>query len=55
MKKLELNQMKNLEGGRFWGWGDWQSGPCEGGFQNQIRVYSVIWFSVDAETRTVAC
>lgn len=34
MKKLELNQMENLEGGKFWGWGNWECGACSGGVQS---------------------
>jgi hypothetical protein len=47
MKKLELNQMENLDGGKFWGWSEWSNGPCVDGFYNRARTYSVIWFSVD--------
>lgn len=52
MKKLELNQMENLEGGRkFWG-SDLSWGACgpntdgsPGCFQGQYSTYYVFWIA----------
>ena len=55
MKKLELNQMEIVEGGKFWGWGDWHWKPCVDGVQEGMRVYSAFWLSVDYEETSRAC
>jgi hypothetical protein len=44
MKKLEVNQMENLEGGKFWGWTDWEPmGPCTNGWVAVVRHYDTLW------------
>ena len=57
MKKLELNQMENLEGGKFWGWTNWTpTGPCENGFQTLVRHYDVLWINTGVyEYNVVSC
>ncbi len=46
MKKLEVNQMENLEGGKFWGWTDWKPmGPCTNGWQTLVRHYDTLWIN----------
>ena len=55
MKKLELNQMEGLEGGKFWGWSDWSWGPCNGGLQAGTRHYYAIFIDVDSDFRTRPC
>ncbi len=46
MKKLELNQMENLEGGRFFGWTEWQPmGECTNGWVAVVRHYDAFWLN----------
>lgn len=54
MKKLELNQMENLEGGwRFWGWSkqdDISWGNCgPDGMQYGSAAYYVLGFVADTK------
>ncbi len=28
---------------KFWGWGDWEYGPCKGGFRTSVRKHYVFW------------
>ncbi|MCZ8169242.1 hypothetical protein [Flavobacterium sp.] len=57
MKTLELKQMENLEGGKFWGWSDWTpTGPCTNGFQTVSRHYDVLWINTGVyEYNVVSC
>jgi hypothetical protein len=55
MKKLELNQMENLEGGKFWGWGPITWGECSGGIQIGQQTYYVLWMPVDNGIQTRSC
>ncbi len=56
MKKLELNQMENLEGGKFWGWtnlDDVNWGNCApDGLQYGTQTYYILWQDTGA-TRVV--
>lgn len=59
MKKLSLNKLENLEGGRFlgWGWTDWSCSTAVGigGLCTTCtRHYSSFWISVKTEL-TVSC
>jgi hypothetical protein len=55
MKKLELNQMEGLEGGKFWGWGPITWGECSGGIQIGQQTYYVLWMPVDNGIQTRSC
>lgn len=56
MKKLEVNQMENLDGGKFWGWNDWKPmGPCTNGKMTMVRVYDVLWMATDYDYNIVNC
>lgn len=46
MKELNVNQLENLEGGRFWGTecGDW--GHIGGGCYVRTCTYDVFWIEV---------
>ncbi len=51
MKKLELNQMENLEGGRrFWGTEQQNAGTCSGGFVEFVDVYYVFGIGVSTSS-----
>ncbi len=55
MKKLELNQMENLEGGKFWGWGPARCGTCSGGVQLCTSNYYALWIVVDYNVTVESC
>ncbi|WP_445721582.1 hypothetical protein [Flavobacterium sp.] len=57
MKKLELNQMENLEGGRkFWGWSDWTpAGPCVNGMQTMVRTHYILLIENTHDYNVVGC
>jgi hypothetical protein len=58
MKKLELNQMENLEGGKFWGWDKDRGapiGPCINGTQVYEIYYYVLGFAVDSDLIIGSC
>jgi hypothetical protein len=60
LKKLELNQMENLDGGRrFWGWSrdeDITYGNCgPDGLQYGSSAYYVLGFVVDTKAVTRVC
>ncbi|CAM4017620.1 hypothetical protein FLJU110815_12340 [Flavobacterium jumunjinense] len=57
MKKMEVSQMENLEGGRkFWGWSDWEpTGPCVNGFQTLVRTHFVLFITNTHDYNHVAC
>ncbi len=56
MKKLEMNQMENLEGGKFWGWGPWRPmSDCINGKQTMIRDYYAFWLDVGNDYNVVDC
>jgi hypothetical protein len=56
MKKLELNQMENLEGGKFWGSGEWHNvGGCDNGWQTISSSHYAFWMVVDVEYNEVPC
>ena len=55
MKKLELNQMENLEGGKFWGWGGISWGPCSGGWQSGVSNYYALLMVVDHNVHVRPC
>lgn len=60
MKKLELNQMENLEGGRrFWGWTapeDIQWSNCgPDGLQYATVVYYTFWLENGTKVITQPC
>ena len=45
MKKLDLNQPENIEGGKFWGRVE-NCNPPEGCYQHCWDTYYVIWIPV---------
>lgn len=55
MKKLELNQMENLEGGKFWGWGETRWSDCVDGYQLGTTTYYMLWMNVDSDVSSRAC
>jgi len=57
MKKLELNQMESVEGGKFWGWTEWKpNGACLNGWQSWTRSYKALWIiTVDVEPNVRPC
>jgi hypothetical protein len=48
MKKLELNQMEGLEGGRFWGTQE-SAGPCVNGVAIMRERTCYFWICSDYE------
>ena len=56
MKKLELDQMESIEGGKFWGEGGWHNvGGCNEGFQTISNSHYMFWMVVEVEYNEVAC
>lgn len=56
MKKLEVNQMENLEGGKFWGTGEWTAmGSCTNGHQTVYQNTYALWFVVEREYNIIDC
>lgn len=56
MKKLQLNQMENLEGGKFWGWLHFaEISPCLNGWIFTVSEYYVLGFVVDTEIHRYPC
>ena len=54
MKKLDLNQMENIEGGKFWGI-DPACGDCiDGRRECEFNVHR-FWFIVDSMPETQYC
>lgn len=45
MKELSFEKMEELQGGRFFGYGDWIAGDCVNGWQTFYRVYYVFWIN----------
>lgn len=50
MKKLELNQMENLDGGKFWGSSETAIGDCGPQGQLMVHTYRAFWTVIDAYT-----
>jgi hypothetical protein len=56
MKKLELVQMENLEGGKFWGSTGWYNlGGCDNGWQSVKKNYFALWIPVDTLHNEIPC
>ncbi len=55
MKKLEVNQMENLNGGKFWGWGAEDCSACSGGIMLCTSNYYVLWTVVDYNVVVKRC
>lgn len=56
MKELTLEQMETTQGGKFWGWGEWEnSGSCNNGLRVQYRHYSIFWLEVADDHRVIPC
>ncbi|MCB0744404.1 MAG: hypothetical protein R2816_10845 [Flavobacteriaceae bacterium] len=49
MKKMNENQLQNLEAGIFWGWGDWNCNYVGAGQCFCNRTYYVFWIGVDTD------
>ena len=58
MKELSLEKLENLEGGKFWGWGDetcvTSVGPSGESCTTCTSHYYVLWVVVDSNV-TVDC
>lgn len=50
MKKLELHQMENLDGGKFWGSSETAIGDCGPQGQLMVHTYRAFWTVIDAYT-----
>ena len=55
MKKLEVNQMENLEGGKFWGSETKNIGDCGPQGQFQVTTYYTFWIGVSYDYNYVPC
>jgi hypothetical protein len=55
MKPMNENQLINLEGGKFWGWGEWECSPMGGGMCFCTRDYHAFWIDVDTDYDIKAC
>lgn len=49
MKKMNENQLRNLEGGKFWGWDCGPSYSIEPGSCYQNCTHYVFWFNNGTE------
>lgn len=57
MKELSVNKLESLEGGKFWGWSDWDcstSVGVGGECTTCTRTYSTFWIVVDNDV-SVSC
>lgn len=56
MKKLQLNQMEIVKGGKFWGWSEWTPmGPCTNGKMSVVRHFDALWLNVAYDYDVVDC
>jgi hypothetical protein len=53
MKKLELNQMENLQGGKMFDY-DQKCGPCRYGSQVCNTTYTIFWINFSS-TDSMPC
>jgi hypothetical protein len=49
MKKMNENQLQNLEGGKFWGWSCGRSYSIEPGSCYQNCTHYVFWINNDTD------
>ena len=56
MKKLEMNEMEIVEGGKFWGWSEWTAmGPCTNGKMSVVRHLDTFWITVAYDYDVIDC
>ena len=55
MKKMNENQMKNLEGGRFWGWSCGSEWYTPNGECFRTCVYNVFWRDISSTVDVFSC
>ena len=54
MKKLEMNEMEIVEGGKFWG-SETYFGDCVNGAQTVTVMYFVLWAGFITDSYTQGC
>lgn len=55
MKELSFEKMESIQGGRFFGYGDWSASECSNGWQILTRTYYVFWIAADYDYKMVQC